>query len=69
MMSLLLNFITFLSLWRPLFCKQQLFERARALAIGFLATVGRRTLTNVSIFLGHLKKGYQANCAVFSRRK
>lgn len=68
-MSLLINFITFLGLWRPLFCKQQLFERIRALAIGFLEAVGRKTLANVSICLGHLKKGYEANCAVFSRRK
>jgi hypothetical protein len=68
-MSLLINFITLLGLWRPLFCKQQLFERIRALAIGFLGVIGRRTLTNVSIFLGYLKKGYEANCAVFSRRK
>src|SRR6478609_3667115 len=68
-MSLLTNFITFLGLWRPLFCKEQLFERVRALAIGFLGTIGRRTLTNVSLFLGNLKKGYEANCAVFSRRK
>lgn len=68
-MSLLINFITFLGLWRPLFCKQQLFERARALAIGFLGTIERRTLANVSVFLGNLQKGYEANCAVFSRRK
>lgn len=68
-MSLLINFITYLGLWRPLFCKQQLFERARALAIGFLGVIGRHTLTNVSIFLGYLQQGYEANCAVFSRRK
>jgi len=68
-MSLLTQFITFLSLWNPLFCKKQLFERARALGIGFLATIGRRTISNVSIFLGNLKSGYEANCAFFSRRK
>lgn len=68
-MSLLTNLITLLGLWRPFFSKHQLFQRVRALAVGFLGTIGKKTLTNVSIFLGHLKQGYEANCAVFSRRK
>lgn len=68
-MSLLTSFITLLNLWRPEFCKQKLFERVRALGIGFLGVVHRKTLTNISLFLGHIKTGYEANCAVFSRRK
>ncbi len=69
-MSLLsTTFISLLALWRPAFCKKQLFQRIRALAIGFLCTIGRKTITNVSIFLNHLRKGYEADCAVFSRRK
>ncbi len=44
-MSLLINFITHLDLWRPEFCKQKLFERVRALAIGFLGLVNRKTHT------------------------
>lgn len=68
-MGLLTTFIALLDLWRPEFCKKKLFERVRALAIGFLSVVHKKTLANVSIFLGHIKKGYEANCAVFSRRK
>lgn len=68
-MSLLVTLIALLDLWRPFFSKHQLFQRVRSLAIGFLGTIGKKTLTNVSIFLGHLKQGYEANCAVFSRRK
>lgn len=68
-MSLLITFITLLDLWRPEFCKKKLFERVRALAIGFLSVVHRKTIANVSLFLGNIKKGYEANCAVFSRRK
>lgn len=68
-MGLLINFITFLNLWRPEFCKQKLFERVRALAIGFVSVIHRKTIANVSLFLGNIKKGYEANCAVFSRRK
>lgn len=29
----------------------------------------RKTIAPVSLFLGNIKKGYEANCAVFSRRK
>ncbi len=46
-MSLLASFITLLNLWRPEFCKQKLFERIRALGIGFLGVVHRKTLTQV----------------------
>lgn len=68
-MGLLTTFISLLSLWRPAFSKKQLYQRARALGIGFLGSIGKKTLANVSIFLNHHKKGYEANCAVFSRRK
>jgi hypothetical protein len=68
-MSFLNYFISLLCLWRPYFCTEKLFERARALAIALVGNIGRKTLSNAAIFLGHLEKGYEADCAAFSRRK
>lgn len=51
-MNLLETFISLINLWRPAFCKQQAFNRAREHAIGALCSLGRHTITSMAIFLG-----------------
>ena len=51
-MNLLKNFISLINLWRPAFCKQEAFLRAREHAIAALCSLGHHTITSLAIFLG-----------------
>lgn len=51
-MNLLEKFITLINLWRPAFCKQEAFDRAKEHAIAALCSLGRHTITSMAIFLG-----------------
>lgn len=51
-MSLLKSLTSILELWRPAFCKEEAFKRAKEHCIASLCAFGRRTITNFAIFLG-----------------
>jgi hypothetical protein len=51
-MSLLKNFMKIVSLWRPAFCKEEAFMRAREHAVATLCAFGRRTITNFALLFG-----------------
>lgn len=50
-MNLLKALFLILHMWRPAFCKEAAFIRAKELAIACLCSFGRKTITNMSIFL------------------
>jgi hypothetical protein len=52
LMSLLKTLWSVLDCWRPAFCKEQAFTRAKEHAIAALCSFGRRTITNFAILLG-----------------
>lgn len=51
-MNLLKTLVTVFDMWRPAFCKQAAFIRAKELAFACLSASGRKTITSMSIFLG-----------------
>lgn len=55
-MNLLEAILTIVQIWRPAFCKQVAFNRAKELMFGCLCGIGRKTITNMAIFLGRSHK-------------
>lgn len=51
-MDLAQSLLKILALWRPAFCKQAAFIRAKELVFACLCTNGRKTITNMAIFRG-----------------
>ncbi len=55
-MNLLKALFSILAMWRPAFCKEEAFIRAKELAIACLCAYGKKTITSLSIFLGRALK-------------
>ena len=68
-MSLLQALVYLINLWRPAFCKEEAFARAKEHAIGGLCAFGRRTVTNLAIFLGRDKTVPSSDYKLYSSRK
>jgi hypothetical protein len=68
-MNLLTSLISILSLWRPIFCKAEAFERAKEHAIASLCAFGRKTITNFAILLGRDQEDITADYKLYSERK
>lgn len=51
-MNLLKALFLILHMWRPAFCKEAAFIRAKELAIACLCAYGRKTITTMAIYLG-----------------
>jgi hypothetical protein len=58
-----------LNLWRPVFCKQEAFERAREHAFASLCCFGRKVITNFAILLGRDQEDITADYKLYSERK
>lgn len=56
-----------LSLWRPAFGQERVFERARDLAYGTLLNLGRHTVTGALCALGHDQRDWTADYRMFSK--
>jgi hypothetical protein len=68
-MNLLTCLISILNLWRPIFCKQEAFERAKEHAFASLCAFGRKTITNFAILLGRDHEDITADYKLYSERK
>ena len=68
-MNLLTTLIFLLNLWRPAFCKEQAFHRAKEHAIAGLCAFGRKTITNFAIFLGRDQANIIADYKLYSEYK
>lgn len=68
-MNLLTTLISLLNLWRPAFCKEQAFGRAKEHAIAGLCALGRKTITNFAIFLGRDQTSIVADYKLYSEYK
>jgi len=55
-MNLLNTLLTIFTMWRPAFCKNAAFTRAKELAFACLCASGRKTITSMAIFLGRSHK-------------
>lgn len=55
-MSLLNTFLMILAMWRPAFCKNAAFTRAKEHAIACLCCCGRKTIASMAIFLSRYRK-------------
>lgn len=55
-MNLLKALLMILAMWRPAFCKNAAFVRAKELAFACLCASGRKTITSMAIFLGRSNK-------------
>jgi hypothetical protein len=64
---LLKQWLEQLALWKPYFAQDRTFDRARALTIGLVCGLGRRTITRALGFLGWQHQEWSANYKVFSR--
>jgi len=68
-MNLLKALCEILNLWRPAFCKEAAFIRAKELAIACLSACGRKTITSMAIFLGRYHKFPIADYKFYSECK
>lgn len=68
-MNLLTALISILNSWRPVFCKEEAFERAKEHAFASLCAFGRKTITNFSILLGRDQADITADYKLYSERK
>lgn len=65
-MNLFNMLLLIIEMWRPAFCKNAAFNRAKTLAIASLCCSGRKTITSMAIFLGRSKKLPIADYKFFS---
>lgn len=65
-MNLLETFISIVNLWRPAFCKQEAFDRAKEHAVAALCSLGRGTITSMAIFLGRDHKKPSSDYKLYS---
>jgi hypothetical protein len=68
-MNLLTCLISIFNLWRPVFCKEEAFERAKEHAFASLCSFGRKTITNFAILLGRDHEDITADYKLYSERK
>jgi hypothetical protein len=68
-MNLLISLISILNLWRPVFCKEEAFQRAKEHAIAALCAFGRKTVTNFALLLGRGQEDITADYKLYSERK
>ena len=68
-MSLLKNFLFLISLWRPAFCKLDTFNRAKNHAVASICSIGRHTITNLIIWLGHDQLDPTADYRLYNKYK
>lgn len=68
-MNLLKALLMIFALWRPAFCKQAAFIRAKELSFACLCGYGRKTITNMAIFLGRSNKLPIADYKFYSEYK
>lgn len=68
-MNLLNALLTIFALWRPAFCKSAAFTRAKELAFACLCASGRKTITNMAIFLGRSDRLPVADYKFYSEYK
>ena len=68
-MNLLTTLIYLLNLWRPAFCKEQAFERAKEHAIASLCAFGRKTITSFAIYLGRAESDFTADYKLYANSK
>lgn len=65
-MHLLKNLLFLLSLWRPAFCKEDTYYRAREHAIASICSIGRHTISNLIIWLGRDQKDHTADYRLYN---
>lgn len=68
-MNLLKALFLIFNLWRPAFCKEEAFIRAKELAIACLCAYGRKTITSMAIYLGRGQKLPVADYKFYSECK
>ena len=68
-MNLLNTLLTIFALWRPAFCKSAALTRAKELAFACLCASGRKTITNMAIFLGRSDRLPVADYKFYSEYK
>lgn len=68
-MNLLTCLISILNLSRPVFCKQEAFERAKEHAFASLCAFGKKVITNFAILLGRDQEDITADYKLYSERK
>lgn len=68
-MRLLETFLTLVSLWRPAFCKQDTFSRAKDHAVATICSLGRHTITNLIIWLGRDQADFTADYRLYNEYK
>src|SRR5579863_4585956 len=68
-MNLLKALTMILAMWRPTFCKTAAFTRAKELAFACLCGYGRKTITNMAIFLGRSDRLPIADYKFYSESK
>src|SRR5579872_5766990 len=68
-MNLLNALLMILAMWRPTFCKTAAFTRAKELAFACLCGYGRKTITNMAIFLGRSDRLPIADYKFYSESK
>lgn len=68
-MNLLNTLLMIFAMWRPAFCKQAGFVRAKELAFACLCACGRKTITSMAIYLGRSHKLPIADYKFYSEYK
>jgi hypothetical protein len=68
-MSLTQRFLSLIDTWRPAFCKGQAFFRIREHAVASVSAFGRKTISNLLIFLGRDRCDHTADYRVYSEYK
>jgi len=68
-MDLLTTLNSLLNLWRPAFCKGQAFARAKEHAYACLCGFGRKTITNLAIYLGRDQSDITADYKLYGNSK
>ena len=68
-MCLLKTFLSIISLWQPAFCKQDTFRRAKDHAVASICSIGRHTITNLIIWLGHDQEDHTADYRLYNEYK
>lgn len=68
-MHLLKNFLSLISLWRPAFCKQDTFNRAKDHAVASICSLGRHTITNIIVWLGRDQFDHTADYRLYNECK
>lgn len=68
-MRLLQNFLLVISLWRPAFCKNDTYLRAKDHAVASICSIGRHTITNLIIWLGRDQEDHTADYRLYNEYK